>query len=84
MKRGLGVKTSHSRFNPNLGAFLAKTFNMDFAPNDILDMIEVFWKTMYIYLHWLPPYSYSIQVTQAIQSYMVYIRGHVIMIDAYE
>jgi len=74
LKRGLGGQLGQPRVNHDLGAFLAKTSNMNFVQNVILNMIKVFWKTMYNYMHWSLHYYHSYQVTQAIQSYMVYIR----------
>ena len=41
-----------SGINHDLGAFLAKTSNMNFVQNVALNMIKVFWKTMYIFKHW--------------------------------
>jgi len=73
LKIGLRGQFGQPRANHDLGVFLDKTSNINFVQNVNLNMIKVFWKTMCTYMNW-SHYYHSYQVTQAIQSYMVYIR----------
>ena len=52
LKGGLGGQLGQPRVNHDLETFFAKTFNMNFVQNDVLNMIKVFWKTMYTCMHW--------------------------------
>ena len=54
LKRGLGGQLGQPKANHDLGAFLAKTSNMNFDQNVVLNIIKVFWRIMYTYMHWSP------------------------------